>query len=279
MGTFADGLERSLFSSAVKALAANYLREKNMKTRVSRIVAAGLCMSLAACLAVFAWQSAAASGAGRQAGQPGPRFSKPKMDDKIRVAFVLTEGAQMIDFAGPWETFQDVMLIPPGKTMKDMKTPFELYTVSGSRNPIHTTGGMTVVPDYTFDDAPTPRIVIVGAQMGDPNLADWLRRMDKQSEVVMSVCTGAFQLGDAGLLDGKKATTHHDAFDRFQQTFPKVTLVKGQRFVQSDDVIYTSGGLTSGIDLALHIVEKFYGRQVAMDTAKFMEYESTRWME
>ncbi len=214
-----------------------------------------------------------------QDDQTAPRFSKPGLDDKIRVAFVLTEGAVMIDFAGPWETFQDVTLVPPGKTAKDGKEPFELYTVSGSKSPIHSSGGMTIVPDYSFDNAPVPRIVVVGAQKGDPKLADWLRRMDKQSEVVMSVCTGAFQLGKAGLLDGKNATTHHDAFERFQETFPKVTLLRGQRFVQSDDVIYTSGGLTSGIDLALHIVEKFYGRQVAIDTAKFMEYESTRWMQ
>jgi transcriptional regulator GlxA family with amidase domain len=95
----------------------------------------------------------------------------------------------------------------------------------------------------------------------------------------MSVCTGVFQLGEAGLLDGKKATTHHDAFGNFQKAFPKATLVKGRRFVQSDQVIYTAGGLTSGIDLALHIVEKFYGRQVAMHTAKYMEYESTRWIQ
>ena len=185
----------------------------------------------------------------------------------------------MIDFAGPWETLQDVMLVPPGKTMKDMKVPFELYTVSGSKNPIHASGGMTIVPDYTFDDAPVPRIVVVGGQHGDPKLADWLRRMDKESEVVMSVCTGAYELAKAGLLDGKNATTHHDFYGQFQKNFPKVTLVKDRRFVQSDDVIYTAGGLTSGTDLALHIVEKYYGRQVATDTAKYMEYESTHWMQ
>jgi transcriptional regulator GlxA family with amidase domain len=95
----------------------------------------------------------------------------------------------------------------------------------------------------------------------------------------MSVCTGAFQLGAAGLLDGKRATTHHDAFENFKKQFPKVTLIEGQRFVQSDDVIYTAGGLTSGIDLALHVVERYYGRQAAMDTAKYMEYESTHWMQ
>lgn len=252
-----------------------------MKIGFSLKVGAALALLLAVGGNAFAWRAPGitAATATQQNDQTAPKFSKPGPDDKIRVAFVLTEGAVMIDFAGPWETFQDVMLIPPGKTMKDMKEPFELYTVSGSKNPIHASGGMTIIPDYTFDTAPTPRIVVVGAQKGDPKLADWLRRMDKQSEVVMSVCTGAFQLGKAGLLDGKNATTHHEAFEKFQEAFPKVTLLKGQRFVQSDDVIYTAGGLTSGIDLALHIVERFYGRQVAMDTAKYMEYEGTRWMQ
>jgi transcriptional regulator GlxA family with amidase domain len=251
-----------------------------MNKRCLWMVVAGFALLLAAGLLGIELKSPRLSvAAGGQNHPVAPRFPKAGLNDKIRVAFVLTEGAQMIDFAGPWETFQDVMLIPPGKTMKDMKAPFELYTVSGSKNPIHTTGGMTVLPEYTFDDAPAPRIVVVGAQDGDPKLSDWLRRMDKQSEVVMSVCTGAFQLGEAGLLDGKRATTHHDAFGNFRKAFPKTTLVKGQRFVQSDDVIYTAGGLTSGIDLALHIVEKYYGRQVAMDTAKYMEYESTHWMQ
>jgi transcriptional regulator GlxA family with amidase domain len=118
--------------------------------------------------------------------------------------------------------------------------------------------------------------VVVGAQGGDPKLADWLRHRNKETDVLMSVCTGAFQLGKAGLLDAKQATTHHNFYDKFQKSFPKVKLVKGKRFVQS---IYTAGGLTSGIDLALHIVEKYYGRDVALQTAKEMEYESTRWME
>jgi transcriptional regulator GlxA family with amidase domain len=203
------------------------------------------------------------------------KLAPPADGEKIPVAFVLTEGATMIDFSGPWEVFQDVMSAPGGK----MVHPFKLFTVSGSKNPIHTSGGMTVVPDYTFDNAPPARIVVVPAQAGDPKMADWLRRRDKESDVVMSVCTGAFGLGEAGLLDGKQATTHHEFYDQFQQSFPRVKLVKGQRFVQSDDVIYTSGGLTSGIDLALHIVDKYYGRDVAMQTAKYMEYESTHWIQ
>ena len=203
------------------------------------------------------------------------KLTPPGNGKKMGVAFVLTDGATMIDFAGPWEVFQDVRTA----SGENMVMPFELYTVGESRNPVHTSGGMTVVPDYTFEDAPTPGIVVIPAQRGAAKMADWLRHMDKESDVVMSVCTGAFQLGKAGLLDGKKATTHHEFYDQFQKSFPKTKLVKGMRFVQSDEVVYTAGGLTSGIDLALHIVDKYYGREVALQTAKYMEYESTHWME
>jgi transcriptional regulator GlxA family with amidase domain len=93
----------------------------------------------------------------------------------------------------------------------------------------------------------------------------------------MSVCTGAFKLGAAGLLEGKKATTHHDFYDQFQKRFPKVSLERGLRYVQSDDVVFTAGGLTSGIDLALHIVELYFGRDVAEKTALYMEYQNRAW--
>lgn len=196
---------------------------------------------------------------------------------KIRVAFVMTEGATMIDFAGPWEVFQDVHVASRGSSM-DAQMPFELYTVSDNRDPIHTSGGMIVIPEYTFDDAPASRVVVIGAQRGrSAKMMEWLRRMRKEADVVMSVCTGAFKLAEAGLLDGKSGTTHHDFYESFEKRFSKVRLVRDRRFVQSDDVVYTAGGLTSGIDLALHVVELYFGREVAQHTAEYMEYEGTGW--
>ena len=94
----------------------------------------------------------------------------------------------------------------------------------------------------------------------------------------MSVCTGADVLGDAGVLKGKKATTHHDFYDDFQKKFPDVALQRGARFVESDPVIFTAGGLSSGIDLALHVVELYFGRDVADKTAKYMEYKGKGWL-
>lgn len=205
-----------------------------------------------------------------------PTALKPPTDRHIRVAVVLTEGATMIDFAGPWEVFQDVHVPERGKTM-DEQMPFELFTVGASKDPIETSGGMTVVPQYTFADAPVPDVVVVGAQRGAPALSEWLRQMRGKSRIVMSVCTGAFKLAEAGLLDGKQATTHHDFYEPFSSRYPKVTLVRSKRYVQADDVVYTGGGLSSGIDLALHVVELYFGREAAERTARYMEYQGDGW--
>jgi transcriptional regulator GlxA family with amidase domain len=201
---------------------------------------------------------------------------KAPADRHIRVAVVLTEGSTMIDFAGPWEVFQDVHVPERGKTM-DEQMPFELFTVGVSREPIETSGGMKVVPQYTFADAPVPDVVVVGAQRGAPALSDWLRQMRGKARIVMSVCTGAFKLAEAGLLDGKPATTHHDFYEPFAERYPKVKLVRSKRYVQADDVVYTGGGLSSGIDLALHVVELYFGREAAERTARYMEYEGNGW--
>jgi putative intracellular protease/amidase/YHS domain-containing protein len=197
---------------------------------------------------------------------------KPPAQGSIPVAFLISEGAQMIDFAGPWEVFQDVMI--PGRADQ----PFRLYTVSESTAPIHTSGGMKIVPDYTFENAPEPKVIVIPAQ-SKPSEAtlEWLRKSTKTTDVTMSVCTGAFVLAKTGLLSGKAATTYHGAFVRFAEQFPEVHLKRGARFVE-DGNLATAGGLSSGIDLALHLVERYFGREVAQKTAYDMEYQGQGWM-
>ena len=194
----------------------------------------------------------------------------PPANAPVKVAILMTDGATVIDFAGPWEVFNDVTL--PGD-----RDGFELMTVGASRSPVRASGGLMVVPDWTFDDAPIPDVVLVPAQRGAPGMIEWLKKVDGQKKLVLSVCTGAFKLGEAGLLDGKPATTHHDFFDRFAKKYPNVKLQRGKRFVQSDDRTFTAGGLSSGIDLALHVVDLYYGREIAQQTATYMEYEGTGW--
>jgi putative intracellular protease/amidase/YHS domain-containing protein len=197
---------------------------------------------------------------------------KPPTQGSIPVAFLISEGAVMIDFTGPWEVFQDVMI--PGRA----DHPFRLYTVSESTSPIHASGGMKIVPDYTFGNAPAPKIIVIPAQ-SQPSEAtlEWIRKSTKSTDVTMSVCTGAFVLAKTGLLSGKAATTYHGAFVSFATQFPDIHLKRGARFVE-DENLATAGGLSSGIDLALRVVERYFGREVAAKTAYNLEYQGLGWM-
>jgi transcriptional regulator GlxA family with amidase domain len=187
---------------------------------------------------------------------------------KINVAFAIAEGANVIDLAGAWEVFQDVHV---GRRM-----PFRLYTVAATTEPITATGGLQIIPNYSVDEAPRPDLISVGALRSNPALTEWLATASRTTDVTMSVCTGAYQLGKAGLLDGLEATTHHDFYDDFEKTFPDVKVQRGLRFVENEHIA-TAGGLTSGIDLALRTVERYFGRDVAQTTADYMEYRGTGW--
>jgi putative intracellular protease/amidase/YHS domain-containing protein len=197
---------------------------------------------------------------------------KPPDKGQIPVAFLISDGAVVIDFCGPWEVFQDVMI--PGRE----EMPFRLYTVAETKNPIRTSGGMQIVPDYTIENAPPPKVIVIPAQ-SPPSSAvlEWIRKSSKTTDVTMSVCTGAFVLAKTGLLKGKSATTYHGAFGRFATQFPDIQLKRGARFVENGNLA-TAGGLSSGIDLALRVVERYYGREVARKTAYNMEYQGEGWM-
>jgi transcriptional regulator GlxA family with amidase domain len=192
--------------------------------------------------------------------------------DPIPVAVLLDQGAEVIDFAGPWEVFQDAEIADvPG---------FRLFTVAPTRSPLRATAGLQLVPDFTFRDAPRARVIVIGAQGGhddNPEKLAWIRSAAEKADVVLSVCTGAFVLARTGLIDGMSATTHHDFYDPFQKRFPKVQLVRSRRFVDNGKFI-TAGGLTSGVDAALHVVSRFYGQSAAERTARYMEHDGTGWL-
>lgn len=197
---------------------------------------------------------------------------KPPAQGSIPVAFLISEGAVIIDFCGPWEVFRDVMV--PGR----QDHPFRLYTVSESTSPIRAGGGMKIVPDYTLKNAPAPKVIVIPAQSEpSPAMLEWIRENSKNTDVTMSVCTGAFVLAKTGLLSGKSATTFHAAFERFAMQFPDIQLKRGARFVENGNLA-TAGGLSSGIDLALHVVERYFGREVAQKTAYELEYQGQGWM-
>ncbi|MGX6607744.1 DJ-1/PfpI family protein [Micromonosporaceae bacterium Da 78-11] len=197
----------------------------------------------------------------------------PPASGTITVAFLLSPQAELVDFSGPWGVFEYVHL-------DDGSSPFNLYTVAATTEPVRISGGMVLVPGHDVESAPRPDIVVVPAmdmEQVAPELLDWLRRVHHDTAVTMSVCNGSFVLGQAGLLDGRTATAHHAGYNALRALFPDVTVIRGVRFVE-DGKIATAGGLTSGTDLALRIVERYYGRDLAHRTATYLEYQGTGWM-
>jgi len=207
---------------------------------------------------------------------------KPPDKGPINVAFVISKGANVIDIAGPWEVFSDAMLTSKGKPWHesdgdDMMMPFNTYTVSDSLKPVNAANGLVIVPNYSFETAPKPQVIVIPAQGGRSAAQKaWLLSNTATADVTMSVCTGASMLAKYGLLDGLTATTHHMYAANMQKQYPAVHFVSGTRFVENGKVA-TAGGLTSGIDLALHVVERYYGRGVAQVTADFLEYGGELW--
>ena len=206
---------------------------------------------------------------------------KPPATGKVNVAFLISDGANVMDIAGPWEVFSDAMLTSKGGAWHesdgdDMMMPFNVYTVSDSLKPVDA-NGLSIVPNYTFDNAPKPQVIVIPAQGGRTAAQKaWLLANSASADVTMSVCTGASMLAAYGLLDGQPATTHHAYQQSMQKKYPAVHFVSGTRFVENDKIA-TAGGLTSGVDLALHIVARYYGSEVAQVTASFLEYHSDLW--
>src|SRR5437588_7016952 len=190
-----------------------------------------------------------------------------KIDNKekrISVAVLLFDGAEVIDYSGPWEVFGEA--------------GFKVYGVAEKREPIHATFGQKIMPDYTFADSPPADILLipgggVSQALENPQLIKWVQRNAQASTHVMSVCTGAFILSKAGLLDGLSATTIQHAIDKLQKVSPKTKVVHDQRYVDNGKVI-TTAGLSSGIDGAFHLVAKINGEGEAQAIALNMEY---RW--
>jgi putative intracellular protease/amidase/YHS domain-containing protein len=191
-------------------------------------------------------------------------------EGSIPVAFPISEHAVVIDFCGPWEVFQDV-------EVHGRKDPaFHLYTVAETKEPIIASGGMKIIPEYTFETAPAPKVIVIPAQKANDAMLKWIRTSTKSTDVTMSVCTGAYVLAKTGLLSGKSATTFHTAYEDFAAEFPDIHLKRGARFVE-DGNLASSGGLTSGMDLAFRVVERYFGRDVAEETAYNIEYQGRGW--
>jgi transcriptional regulator GlxA family with amidase domain/YHS domain-containing protein len=191
----------------------------------------------------------------------------------LPVAFVLGKDAEVLDFAGPLEVFATA-------STADGKPLFAPYMLAVSKAPVTVGGGMQVLPDHEFKSAPQPKLIVIPAMnfsAQDTEMLDWIRGAATATDLTMSVCNGAFVLAMTGLLDGKPATCHHGGFFRFAANYPQVHLQRGARFVEVGNLA-SAGGISSGIDLALRVVERYLGHERAVQVADGMEYQGKGWL-
>ncbi|MGN5631470.1 GlxA family transcriptional regulator [Streptomyces sp. AC154] len=181
------------------------------------------------------------------------------------VLVVLFDGVQSLDVTGPMEVFAGAARFP--------EVSYELRTASLDGAPVRTSSGLTLVPETGLSDAGPAHTLLVpggqGTRAPDPDLVDWLREHAPQAERLVSVCTGALLLAEAGQLDGHRVTTHWTVCDHLARLHPAVEVDPEPIFVR-DGRLATSAGVTAGIDLALALVEEDHGRDVALTVARHL---------
>lgn len=181
------------------------------------------------------------------------------------VLVVLFDGVQSLDVTGPLEVFAGAEQHTPGT--------YRIGTASLDGAPVRTSSGLTLVPDHTLEAAPAPHTLLVPGGQGTrnpaPGVVEWLRAHGSRAERLVSVCTGALLLAEAGFLDGRRATTHWAYCDTLARRHPAVEVDPDPIFVR-DGHIATSAGVTAGIDLALALVEDDIGREAALAIARHL---------
>jgi transcriptional regulator GlxA family with amidase domain len=195
-----------------------------------------------------------------------------------RVGILVFPDVEVLDFCGPFEVFSVTRLNE--ELRREEPSPFEVLLVAEKPGTVVTTGGMKVTPDHTIDTCPPLDVLVVPggwgtrAEIENARLVAWIGERAKQVETLTSVCTGSMLLGQAGLLDGRRATTHWRALPWMRETFPTVT-VEDKLHVVEDGNVLTSAGISAGIDMALRVVARYHGETVARNTARNMEYRYT----
>ena len=195
--------------------------------------------------------------------------------DRKRVGIVIFDNIEVLDFCGPFEVFSVTRMNEDKR--REESSPFEVLLVAERSDTVTTTGGMRVIPDHSFATCPKLDILVVPGGWGtrqeieNPVMLDWLRERAPQVETLTSVCTGSMLLGFAGLLDGLQATTHWRSLDWMRDSFSAVEVRYDQHVVE-DGRVFTSAGISAGIDMALKVVARYCGEQVARATAGHMEY-------
>ena len=190
------------------------------------------------------------------------------------VGILIFDNVEVLDFCGPFEVFS--VAAPPDE---DMDGPlFTAVTIAERADAVTCIGGLRVLPHYTFDNHPALDILVVPGGQGtrrellNRTCIEWIASQTRDVDLTTSVCTGAFLLAEAGLLDGGAATTHWSAVEWMRKQYPRIEVLADARVVDRGAII-TSAGISAGIDMALHVVERLHGRETAEWTARRMEYD------
>ena len=202
--------------------------------------------------------------------------------EKLNVGILLFDGVEVLDFAGPFEVFSRTRLVPGVESRRsELAAPFRVFTIARNGEPVTATGDLQLTPRYSFQTAPRIDLLVIPGGYGtrtllnDKETLDWIRTTAATARKVTSVCTGSLLLAQAGLLDGRRATTHWGALDVLQEISDSrgaaISVQRDLRFV--DDGLITSAGVSAGIDMALHVVDQLCGASVAAETAHYMDYK------
>ncbi len=187
------------------------------------------------------------------------------------VAILIFDEVEVLDFCGPFEVFSVT-----GRQRH--QAPFNVYTVAEKSGPVLARNRFSVNPRYTFADCPPPHILVVPGgwgtrrEMNNPTIIDWIKTVSPKTELLLSVCTGVLLLAKAGLLDGLKATTHRGALDLLRETAPKTVVLDNQRVIDNGKIV-VSAGVSAGIDAAFHVIARLLGKEEALETARYIEYD------
>ena len=196
------------------------------------------------------------------------------------VGILIFDDVEILDVAGPFEVFA-VTRLNEEQRLQQSSSPFKVYLIAEKDKQVIAIGGLRLTPDVTISNCPKLDLLIIpggwGTRKESKNkiLLNWIRSQfnptGTNDTLIASVCTGSSLLGKAGLLDGRDATTHWRAFDFLEKSAPKTRILKDVRFTLTEP-IFTSAGVSAGIDLALRIVSHFFGTEVGQATAHQMEY-------
>lgn len=198
----------------------------------------------------------------------------------LSIGIYLFDNVEVLDFAGPYEVFTTASRVARKLNPLLSDIPFEVFTIGKTNDAIRARAGLQLFPDYSFVTHPTIDVLlipggIVTQELEIPELIKWIVTTSKSAKLTASICTGAFLLAQAGLLEGKEATTHWEDIDDLKTMFPSLHVKRSKRWVDEGNIV-TSGGISAGIDMSLHLIEKLITRDLALGTARQMEFD---WSE